>query len=163
MRRFAILLLLLFLSVPGFSQGLGFYGHDCQIDKNSFEINPRWFGNCHRAQRLSFGFRAMPGASDGYIFRMKSGRKDDSPIVNFFYEETSESYLFKLILEGKRFIAQLDIPKSQVRISQDWTDISLTFDSDKDLATLCVGNDLGSVRLHRPAEHNPASHLVRKE
>lgn len=151
MRRFAILLLLLFISVPGFSQGLGFYGHDCQIDKRtSFEINPRWFGNCHRALRLSFGFRAMPGASDGYIFRMKSGRKDDSPIVNFFYEETSESYLFKLILEGKRFIAQLDIPKSQVRISQDWTDISLTFDSDKDLATLCVGNDWeasGSIDL----------------
>ncbi len=141
MHRFTISLLLLFLSLPGFSQGLGFYGHDCQIDKRtSFQINPRLFGSCRRTLSLSFGFRALPGASDGYIFRMKSGRRDDSPILNFFYEETSDSYLFKLILEGKRFIVQLDIPKSQVTISKDWVDITLIFDSDNDSATLRVGD-----------------------
>ena len=117
MRCFVISLLLFFISVTGFSQGLGFYGHDRQIDqRTSFRINPGLFGSCRRTLSLSFGFRALPGVSDGYIFRMKSGRRDDSPILNFFYEETSDSYLFKLILEGKRFIVQLDIPKSQVTI-----------------------------------------------
>ncbi len=139
--RFAISLLLLLMSLPVFSQGLGFYGHDCQIDKRtSFQINPGLFGSCRRTLGLSFGFKALPGASDGYIFRMKSGRRDDSPILNFFYEETPDSYLFKLILEGKRFIVQLDIPKSQISISKDWVDISLVFDSDNDLATLRVGD-----------------------
>ncbi len=142
MHRFAVSLLLLFMSLQSFSQGLGFYGHDCQIDKRtSFQINPGLFGSCRRTLGLSFGFKALPGASDGYIFRMKSGRSDDSPILNFFYEETSDSYLFKLILEGKRFIVQLDIPKSQVSISKDWVDISLVFDSDKDSATLRVGDN----------------------
>ena len=141
MRRFAISVLLLFMSAMCFAQGLGFYGHDCQIDKRtSFQINPRIFGSCHKTLRLSFGFRALPGASDGYIFRMKSGRRDDSPILNFFYEETPDSYLFKLILEGKRFISQLDIPKSQVSIAKDWLDITLVFDSDTDSATLMVGD-----------------------
>ena len=142
MRHLAILLLLLLMSISAFSQGLGFYGHDCQIDRRtSFQINPRLFGSCRRTLSLSFGFKALPGASDGYIFRMKSGRRDDSPILNFFYEETLDSYLFKLILEGKRFIVQLDIPKSQVSISKDWVDISLVFDSDNDSATLRVGDD----------------------
>lgn len=142
MHRFAISLLLLLMSLPGFSQGLGFYGHDCQIDKRtSFQINPGLFGSCRRTLGLSFGFKALPGASDGYIFRMKSGRGDDSPILNFFYEETPDSYLFKLILEGKRFIVQLDVPKSETSISKDWVDISLVFDSDNDTATLRVGDD----------------------
>ncbi len=140
-RRFVVSLLLFLLSVPGFTQGLGFYGHDCQIDRRtSFQINPRWFGSCRRTLSLSFDFKALPGASDGYIFRMKSGRRDDSPILNFFYEQTHDSYLFKLILEGKRFIVQLEIPKSQVSISKDWVDISLLFDSANDSATLRVGD-----------------------
>ena len=142
MRRFAILLLLLLMSISAFSQGLGFYGHDCQIDKRtSFRINPGLFGSCRRTLGLSFGFKALPGASDGYIFRMKSGRRDDSPILNFFYEETPDSYLFKLILEGKRFIVQLDLPKSLVSISKDWVDITLVFDSDNNSVTLRVGDD----------------------
>ena len=144
MRRcFSVLLLLLLIPVTGFSQGLGFYGHDRQIDsRTSFQINPSFFGSCRRTLALSFGFKALPGASDGYIFRMKSGRRDDSPILNFFYEETPGSYLFKLILEGKRFIVQLDIPKSQVSISKEWVDISIVFDSDNDSATLRVGDSL---------------------
>lgn len=141
MRSFVISLLLFFISVTGFSQGLGFYGHDRQIDqRTSFRINPGLFGSCHRTLVLSFGFKTLPGASDGYIFRMRSGRREDSPIINFFYEETSDSYLFKLILEGKRFIAQLEIPKSEVSVAKDWVPVSLTFDSHKDSATLRVGD-----------------------
>ena len=141
MRSFVISLLLFFISVTGFSQGLGFYGHDRQIDqRTSFRINPGLFGSCHRTLVLSFDFKTLPGASDGYIFRMRSGRREDSPIINFFYEETSDSYLFKLILEGKRFIAQLEIPKSEVSVAKDWVPVSLTFDSHKDSATLRVGD-----------------------
>ncbi len=142
MHRLAVSLLLLLLSLPGFSQGLGFFGHDRQIDnRTSFRINPGLFGSCRRTLGLSFGFKALPGASDGYVFRMKSGKGDDSPILNFFYEETPDSYLFKLILEGKRFIVQLDIPKSQVSITKEWVNISLVFDSDNDSATLRVGDN----------------------
>lgn len=141
MRGFVLSIVLSLVSVTGFSQGLGFYGHDCQIDqRTSFQINPGLFGSCHRTLVLSFGFKALPGASDGYIFRMRSGRRDDSPIINFFYEETSDSYLFKLILEGKRFIAQLEIPKSEVSVAKDWVPVSLTFDSHNDSAMLRVGN-----------------------
>lgn len=141
MRRLAVFVVFVFQPLLCLAQGLGFYGHDCQIDRrSSFEIRSPLSSSAHRRLEISFDFKTLPGASDGYILRMKSARKDDSPIVNLFYEETQSSYLFQLILEGKRFLLQLEVPKKSITLSQTWTRVCLSFDILENEATLSVGD-----------------------
>jgi hypothetical protein len=151
--KFIVCIMVLDLSLACHAQGLKFNGSETSIEnRTSFSI-PRW-STFSDSLSISFDIKMYPDAVSGYIIHMATSKEAGAPMIDLFYDGTSENRSFGVICEGVSYVVNMNIPKS--KLGAGWTPISLSLYPGADSAALRISNGFSAGgHIDLPSKINP--------
>ena len=150
----AIMLFVLALCTICKAQGLRFTGSEASInERTSFNLSHGKLMSSSDSLALEFDFRIFSGSQSGYVLHLDTAPGTDAPVIDLFYEETSEAHDFGVIWEGTRYVVKMDIPKGEQR--SKWQRLRLALFPAMDSVALSIAGHSAGGSIDLPSRIRP--------
>ncbi len=134
MKKFWLIFLiqaLLFTTIPASGQGLHFRGLDSPIgQRTTLEVfhNVRPFVSDSLVVRFGLRLESNQAVDLGYICHIETGKGEKAPVIHLLMDSDAASRTFRVIWEGQRFIANVQVPRDS--LSNRWFPVTMVFNMD---------------------------------
>lgn len=155
MRRYRLyIVFLILIPLLSRSQGLKFRaGHEPIDKRTSYELFDKKDISFEKQFTVAFQLSIYSSNSLGNIFRVKNN--DNNTIYNLFYDEEAGNCIFRLNEEGKSSLIIAKISQQEL-FKEEWIDVQLTFDLQKQLFKLNIQNQIfQSPKVVLPQHYSP--------